>query len=172
MEIERAISPEAAYLVTHLLEGVFDHGTAAGAREQGFRRHAAGKTGTTNDYRDAWFAGFTPDLLVVIWVGFDERTPLGLSGAQAALPIWVDFMKTATATHPDRAFHPPLSVRLVRIDPLTGGLATPHCPAVITEAFATGTEPRDPCPAHAAPAGDTDPLGVSARPRSHAAEAL
>ncbi len=149
VEIERAISPQVAYLVTHLMEGVIDHGTGEGARELGFKRPAAGKTGTTNDNRDAWFAGFTPDLLAVVWVGFDEQRPLGLTGAQAALPIWTEFMKQATAGTPVSHFIPPPGVRLVRIDPDTGELATPACPRVIEEAFLAGDEPTTPCSRHA-----------------------
>jgi len=148
IEVERAISPEVAYLVTHLMEGVVDRGTGAGARNRGFRRHAAGKTGTTNEGRDAWFAGFTPDLLAVVWVGFDDNRNLGLSGAQAALPIWTEFMKQATAAEPDAPFLPPPGVIVVAIDPLTGGLATPACPNRIEEAFLDGDQPTDPCPLH------------------------
>ncbi len=92
---ERVVREESAFLVTDMLRSVLNEGTAAGARGLGFTADAAGKTGTTNDYRDAWFAGFTPDLLCVVWVGFDDNTPVGLSGTRAALPIWVDFMKVA-----------------------------------------------------------------------------
>ena len=92
---ERVVREESAFLVTDMLRSVLDEGTAASARGLGFTAEAAGKTGTTNDYRDAWFAGFTPDLLCVVWVGFDDNTPVGLSGTRAALPIWVDFMKVA-----------------------------------------------------------------------------
>ncbi len=152
-EVERAISPQVAFLVTHLLEGVLDRGTAASARRLGFQRPAAGKTGTTNEYMDAWFAGFTPDLLAVVWVGFDEKRPVGLSGSQAALPIWVRFMSEATAARPPRPFLPPPGVHLVRIDPLSGELATPACAEVIEEAFLADDEPKTPCHLHAALAG-------------------
>ena len=87
--------PEEAYLVTHLLRGVVDRGTGAAARALGLVGAAAGKTGTTNDTRDAWFAGYSPRLVAVVWIGFDDGTPLGLSGARAALPIWTDFMRAA-----------------------------------------------------------------------------
>src|SRR5262249_48753230 len=83
LAVERVVSPEASYLVTHLMEGVLDNGTGRGVRELGFTRPAAGKTGTTNDARDAWFGGFTPDLLAVVWVGFDDGDALGLTGAEA-----------------------------------------------------------------------------------------
>jgi penicillin-binding protein 1B len=109
VKMEQVISLEMAYAMNQLLKGVLDRGTAAGARRMGFTRPAAGKTGTTNDYKDAWFVGYTPDLLAVVWVGFDGPTKLGLSGADAALPIWTEFMKNATANMPVTDFiGPPL----------------------------------------------------------------
>ncbi len=89
--------PDTTFLVTNMMRSVIDEGTGAGARSAGFTRDAAGKTGTTNDLRDAWFIGFTPDLLTAVWVGFDNNQPIGLSGGQAALPIWTTFMKRAMA---------------------------------------------------------------------------
>ncbi|MFI5396986.1 MAG: PBP1A family penicillin-binding protein [Candidatus Binatia bacterium] len=148
VQAEQVIPADTAYLVTHLMEGVFDYGTAHAARKQGFKRPAAGKTGTTNDYSDAWFAGFTPDLLAVVWIGFDRKRPLNLAGAEAALPIWTDFMKQATAGLPPNAFTPPPGIALVRIDPASGMLATPQCPESLDEAFYAGTEPTAPCPLH------------------------
>jgi len=97
---EQVINPQLAYAMNQLLKGVLDRGTAAAARRMGFTRPAAGKTGTTNDYKDAWFVGYTPDLLAVVWVGFDGPAKIGLSGAEAALPIWTEFMKNATASMP------------------------------------------------------------------------
>jgi len=149
VELGRVVSPEAAYLTTNLMETVMNEGTGSGARKLGFHRVAAGKTGTTNDSRDAWFAGFTPDLLAVVWVGFDRREPLGLTGAQAALPIWTKFMKGATAAYPESTFPPPPGIALREIDPYTGGLATEDCPERVEEAFWTGHEPANPCPLHA-----------------------
>lgn len=148
VEMTRVTSPEAAYLVTHILEGVLDQGTGRPARQLGFDRPAAGKTGTTNEGRDAWFVGFTPNLLTVVWVGFDEGKRLGLTGSVAALPIWARFMKAATAGSPAAAFVAPPGVASVRIDPYTGGLATEGCPDVIAEAFWKGQEPTEPCPVH------------------------
>jgi membrane carboxypeptidase/penicillin-binding protein len=91
--------PESAYLVTAMMRSVLNGGTAGGAWAMGLPQgiDVAGKTGTTNDMRDAWFAGFTPDLLCVVWVGYDDNSPVNLSGARAALPIWVDFMKGSLA---------------------------------------------------------------------------
>jgi penicillin-binding protein 1B len=148
LEVEQVISPDTAYLLTHLMEGVIDHGTGRRARSMGFSRPAAGKTGTTNDYRDAWFLGFTPNLLTVVWVGFDERTDLNLSGSEAALPIWTEFMKRATAGTPPTPFLPPPGVAIARIDPASGLLATPDCPRSLDEAFYDGQQPTSLCPLH------------------------
>jgi penicillin-binding protein 1B len=104
---EQVLSPQIAYMMNELLKGVLDRGTAAMARRWGFTRPAAGKTGTTNDYKDAWFVGYTPDLLAVVWVGFDGQSKLNLSGAEAALPIWTEFMKNATANMPVTDFIEP-----------------------------------------------------------------
>ena len=148
MTVEQRIHPDDAYVLTHLLEGVMEQGTGAGARRRGFIRPAAGKTGTTNDYGDAWFVGYTPDLLTVVWVGFDRRASLNLSGGQAALPIWTAFMKRATAGTPSAEFSSPSGVTLVMIDQETGLRATPNCPKVIQEAFPKGQEPILACPHH------------------------
>jgi penicillin-binding protein 1B len=138
---------DTTYLVTSMMRSVINEGTAAGARAT-FRLDAAGKTGTTNDLRDAWFIGFTPELLTVVWVGFDDNKPIGLSGAQAALPIWTAFMKNALAGHADRSFPVPPGVSFAEIDKQTGRLALPSCPSRINEAFLAGTEPRDYCDVH------------------------
>ncbi len=140
--------PATAFLVTHMMRSVLNEGTAAGARASGFTPDAAGKTGTTNDLRDAWFVGFTPDLLTVVWVGLDDNQPLGLSGAQAALPIWTSFMKNALAGRSASTFEPPPGVSFVEIDRDTGKIATPICPRVSNEAFLAGTEPLAQCELH------------------------
>jgi penicillin-binding protein 1B len=127
---------------------VLNEGTAASARSLGFTLDAAGKTGTTNDLHDAWFVGFTPELLTVVWVGFDDSQPLGLSGAQAALPIWTQFMKAALAGHPDDSFEAPAGIAYADIDPATGQLAGPACPRRFSEAFIAGTEPTKICDLH------------------------
>jgi penicillin-binding protein 1B len=151
IQVEKEITPQLAFMMNYLLKGVLDRGTGRGARAQGFDRPAAGKTGTTNDLKDAWFVGYTPDLLAVVWVGFDNQTKLDLSGAQAALPIWTEFMKRATAGTPVTDFIPPPGIKIVDIDPLSGYLATPNCPQVIREAFLEGEEPSGFCPLHPAP---------------------
>ncbi len=144
----QAVSPRVAYLVTSLMEGVLDRGTGRSARTSGLRVPAAGKTGTTNEGRDAWFVGYTPDLLAVVWVGFDRRSLLGLSGAQAALPIWTDFMKAATAGHQPTPFLVPPGIETVSIDPETGLRATSRCPVRIEESFLQGEAPPESCPLH------------------------
>src|SRR5258708_32926710 len=120
---------------------VLNEGTAARARTMGFTLDAAGKTGTTNDLHDAWFVGFTPELLTVVWIGFDDNQPVGLSGAQAALPIWTQFMKGALAGHADGSFEAPEGISFADIDPLTGMLATPACPRRVGAAFVAGNQP-------------------------------
>jgi penicillin-binding protein 1B len=107
VRVEQVINPQLAYMMNYLLKGVLDRGTATAARRLGFTRPAAGKTGTTNDYKDAWFVGYTPDLLAVVWVGFDGQSKLNLSGSEAALPIWTEFMKSATANMPVTDFVAP-----------------------------------------------------------------
>jgi penicillin-binding protein 1B len=140
--------PDEAFLVTHLLQGVIDRGTGASARALGVEGPVAAKTGTTNEGRDAWFVGYTPRLVALVWVGFDQRDVLRLSGAQAALPIWADFMRTALAVVPPVAFAPPPSIAFHDVDAANGKRATAWCPLVIREAFLASTEPRESCPDH------------------------
>jgi penicillin-binding protein 1B len=171
LDIASVVSPAVAYLVTHVLEGALDHGTGAPARKQGFRIPAAGKTGTTNDYGDAWYAGYTPDLVAVVWVGFDRRQSLGLSGAQAALPIWTSFMQRATAGRPARDFEVPEGVVLATVDPETGARATASCPTTIVEAFLEADAPTVDCSRHAGPPVGADETergspGSGDKPRS------
>jgi penicillin-binding protein 1B len=139
---------DTTYLVTNMMRSVLNEGTAAGARTAGFKPDAAGKTGTTNDLRDAWFVGFTPELLTVVWVGFDDNQPVGLSGAQAALPIWTEFMTRALAGRAGDEFAVPEGISFVDIDKDTGKLAVPACPRVFHEAFLAGTEPTQACELH------------------------
>ncbi len=149
----RVVHEESAFLVTDMLRSVMNEGSGYGARRQGFRADAAGKTGTTNDMRDAWFAGFTPNLLCVVWVGFDDNTPIDLPGASAALPIWTDFMSSALAGKTSPRFPvPEQNIVFIEIDKETGLLATPSCPTRVTEAFIAGTEPIEWCLFHGHPA--------------------
>ncbi len=137
---------DTTFLVTNMMRAVMNEGTGTGARAQGFQRDAAGKSGTTNELRDAWFAGFTPDLITVVWVGFDDNQPVGLGGSQAALPIWTTFMRLASRGN--ATFPVPDGVVMVDIDPVTGLLAGPFCPRRVSEAFLEGTEPVELCPDH------------------------
>jgi membrane carboxypeptidase/penicillin-binding protein len=139
---------DTTFLVTNMMRSVLNEGTAASARANGFTLDGAGKTGTTNDLRDAWFIGFTPELLTVVWVGLDDNQPIGLSGSQAALPIWTQFMARALAGHQSQAFDVPDGIVFVDIDKDTGKLATPYCPNVFRESFLAGTEPTEYCPVH------------------------
>ncbi|MBI4125464.1 MAG: PBP1A family penicillin-binding protein [Deltaproteobacteria bacterium] len=145
LKIQRAFDEAPIALVTSAMQGVMERGTAAAVRAFGFHGKAAGKTGTTSDYRDAWFAGFTPDLLALVWTGFDDNTPIEMSGARAALPIWSAFMKKV-AGESTAAFTFPKEIVQVAIDPETGGLATRQCPVTFTEYFIEGTEPTELCP--------------------------
>jgi penicillin-binding protein 1B len=140
--------PETAFLVENMMRSVVNEGTGAAVRGGGFALDAAGKTGTTNDMRDAWFVGFTPELLTVVWVGFDDNTALGLSGAQAALPIWTSFMIRALSGHPNLPLPEPDDMVYADIDKDNGKLAGPGCPRVMREAFLPGTAPTEVCDLH------------------------
>ena len=144
----RIARADTAFLVTSMLRSVINEGTAASARGMGFSHDAAGKTGTTNDLRDAWFVGFTPELLAAVWVGFDDNQPVTLSGSQAALPIWTRFMMAALAGRPNVSFAAPSGIVFATIDRDTGKLAQPGCPRVFNEAFISGTEPTEVCELH------------------------
>jgi penicillin-binding protein 1B len=141
-DAETPITPAEAYLMTSLLEGVVTNGTATAARELGVIGAIAGKTGTTNDGRDAWFVGYSPALVTLVWVGFDGNEPHGLSGAAGALPIWADFMKQALDVSPAvSAFPVPGGITFAQIDVTNGRLANRYCPEVARETFIAGTEP-------------------------------
>lgn len=139
-----------AYILTNLMKGVMDRGTAAGARSMGFRRFAAGKTGTTNDLRDAWFIGFTPQTLALTWIGFDDNKPVGLSGGQGAVPIWTRYMLQVTNGQANNDFPTPSGIAFAEVDETSGGLSTPYCPpnSIVTDAFKSGTQPTILCPLH------------------------
>jgi penicillin-binding protein 1B len=140
---------DTTFLVTNMMRGVMDEGTGAGARAAGFTYNAAGKSGTTDQLHDAWFIGFTPEILTVVWVGFDDNEALGLSGSQAALPIWTAFMKKAMAGQRNEAFEVPSGITFADVDHDNGKIATPRCPRVVHEAFLSGTEPHELCDIHA-----------------------
>lgn len=143
----RAASPESSYLITHILQGVMSRGTARASTAWGLSEIAAGKTGTSDGLRDAWFVGYTPDLAVGVWVGLDDDSPLGLTGAQAALPIWATVMQTAVRRVPPRPFELPPGIVLAAVDRDTGRPASFWCggTTVIQEAFRAGSEPHGGC---------------------------
>jgi penicillin-binding protein 1B len=144
-EKKQVLDPRVAFVMTTMLEGVVNFGTAYGVRTRGFTAPAAGKTGSSHD---GWFAGYTSNLLCIVWVGYDDYSDLRLSGAQTAAPIWAEFMKKAV-TLPEysdvKPFSQPEGVVDVQLDKITNRLATPSCPDDYTIAFVAGTEPRDNC---------------------------
>jgi membrane carboxypeptidase/penicillin-binding protein len=146
--LKPVLPADAVFLVDSLMRGAVDRGTASGARAGGVRGVLAGKTGTTNDYRDAWFIGFSPRFLAAVWVGYDDNRPIRLTGTQAAVPIFADFSRSVPAQFFAESFPVPSDIVTAEIDPETGGLATPQCPRRMTEVFISGTQPRFECPAH------------------------
>ncbi len=139
------LDPRVAYLTVSLMENVVNAGTGAGVRAAGFTAPAAGKTGTEHD---AWFAGFTSNLLCVVWIGNDDYTDLKLDGAKAAVPLWAGFMKHAVQLpqySDTRQFAAPDGVSIVRLDKVTNLLADPSCPTDYDIAFLDGTAPTQTC---------------------------
>ncbi len=137
-----AIRADTAYMMTHLLEGVVHRGSGAAALALNWP--LAGKTGTTDDYTDAWFIGFDPGITVGVWVGYDQKKTIGVNqtGQVAALPIWIDFMRAYLDGRTDRpAFEPPGNIVFVAVDRLTGQPTDPDAPGAVTEAFIAGTQP-------------------------------
>ncbi|MBW1802265.1 MAG: PBP1A family penicillin-binding protein [Deltaproteobacteria bacterium] len=136
------ISKDTAYVVTDLMKAVVMEGT--GWRIRALKRPAAGKTGTTNDLRDAWFTGFTPGLVTGVWVGYDDRKPMGRgeTGSRAASPIWLDFMSSVLEEKPKADFPAPETVVFAKIDAKTGLLASPYSKKTVFQAFKEGTEPK------------------------------
>ncbi len=144
------LSPATAYVTTQMLKDVLRYGTAKNLKKFSRVHPSAGKTGTTDDYRDAWFVGYTPQIITGVWVGYDKPKPggKGFTGGAVAAPIWERFMRTAVATKPVVDFTRPDTVVSVSIDPVTGCLATPDCPEKRDEFFIAGTEPKESCSAH------------------------
>jgi penicillin-binding protein 1A len=140
---ERAISPQNAFIMTHLLEGVVQHGTGQRAKVLG--RPVAGKTGTSSDYSDAWFVGYTPSVLAGVWVGFDDKASLGKNetGARAALPIWISFMNQALRNTPVETPQPPVGIKFIRVNLETGLPTDGDSSATILEAFIDGSLPGE-----------------------------
>jgi penicillin-binding protein 1A len=149
-EPQSVLSPQTAYIVTDMLKSVIDEGTGYAIRLLGFDRPAAGKTGTTDDYTDTWFVGYTPSLACGVWVGYDQKKTIfkGATGGGIAAPIWAEFMKEATVNQPNEDFVAPDSITYVKVCELTGLRASPRCPKTRLEVFKLGTEPKDECTVH------------------------
>ncbi|HLQ67584.1 MAG TPA: PBP1A family penicillin-binding protein [Candidatus Limnocylindrales bacterium] len=158
---EEVLSPETALTMTNMMQTVLQSGTAAAARSIGLTVPAAGKTGTTDDYTDAWFVGYTPNLVTGVWVGFDRKQKIGpnMTGAAAALPIWVDVVSAGTKGKPPQDFPVPNGVVSRLICSQTGLLANPSCPETETELFREGSEPTGFCDIHtgAVPPPEVEP---------------
>ncbi len=150
----QVLDPRVAYVMTNMMEGVINYGLGYTAvRLRGFTLPAAGKTGSSHD---GWFAGYTSNLLCIVWVGYDDYSDLRLSGAQTAAPIWTEFMKKASLLpqYSDmKPFSQPSGVVDVQLDKATNRLATPTCPDDYTAAFVAGTEPRETCDQHSGVGG-------------------
>ena len=168
--LEPVLSPETAYIVTSMLKSVVERGT--GRRVQALGRPAAGKTGTTNDMHDAWFIGYTPDLLTGVWVGYDSERSLGKeqTGGRVAAPIFLDYMQAALANSPVTDFSVPDGITLVSIEQESGHLASASSPDAFLECFKRGSEPQ---PSEADDAASDDELGRAvARLRGPASESV
>ena len=168
---ERALDEDTAFLVTSLLQGVIDHGTGHGVRRRGLKDPLAGKTGTSDGGRDAWFAGYSAQRAAVVWVGHDDNRPSELSGSKAALPIWADFMGAVRPPEGHAAPEPPPGVVREEIDPETGHLATAHCPRRQGEYFYLSRAPLFACPLHSAPFGIDEAVAANYFPPSPPAPA-
>jgi penicillin-binding protein 1A len=141
-EPKDAIRADTAFVMVNLLRGVVQRGTAAKAGSINWP--IAGKTGTTDDYTDAWFIGFDPDITIGVWVGYDQKKTLGrgMEGARAALPIWIDIMKAYIYDRKDPPkFEPPSNIVFVSVDKDSGAAVDPGAPGSINEAFIAGTQP-------------------------------
>jgi penicillin-binding protein 1B len=145
---DQIIQPASAYIITDMLEGVIDHGTARAARGSIKNTVIAGKTGTS---RDGWFVGYTPNLVCAVWIGFDDNKQLGLTGAEAALPVWTEFMKDVVDLRPEfggKSFEQPPGTTIVEIDPETEEIATGKCPQHERVAIAIAQAPTSECFRH------------------------
>ncbi len=149
LNIERLISPAEAFIMNSMLQGVVREGTARSLQWRGVTWPVAGKTGTTNDFRDAWFVGYTPDILALVWVGFDNGEPIKATGAAAALPIWADLMAMVPQYRSGTEFNIPQGVEKILVCPVTGRPAVGGCPDPVDVYFLTAHTPQEPCPLHA-----------------------
>jgi len=145
---QQVFDSRTTYLAGYAMEGVLTRGTAKESKALGINFPAAGKTGTTNGNRDSWFVGYTPDVVCVVWVGYDSGADTGLTGAKGALRIWTRFMRTLYARSAPPAAVAPPGIETALIDPESGLLATNECPQKLREAYLSGTTPKETCPLH------------------------
>jgi penicillin-binding protein 1B len=149
LQIERLISPQKAFIMNFMLQSVVTEGTARSLKDRGIFWPVAGKTGTTNDFRDAWFVGYTPDILALVWVGFDNGDPMLATGAAAALPIWAELMNSVPQYISETGFKVPPGVVKRTVCDVTGLLANENaCPQPVDEYFLAEKVPTEYCPLH------------------------
>lgn len=146
--LTQAFSPESAFIVTQMLQAVIDQGTGKAARALGVTGPVAGKTGTSENFQDAWFSGYTSSLACTVWVGYDKPRSLGHSAASIALPLWSDFMKQALVFYPPQEFAVPKGLTWKAIDVESGLLVKTGCTHRRDAAFVPGTQPTEDCPLH------------------------
>ncbi|MEW6666924.1 MAG: PBP1A family penicillin-binding protein [Thermodesulfobacteriota bacterium] len=152
LAVRKVTTEQKAFLMSSMLRSVVETGTARTLKSMGITFPVAGKTGTTNDFKDAWFVGYTPDILTLVWVGFDDGTPIHASGSAAALPIFADLMNTIPQHVSGEGFRVPPGVVTETICPVSGGLAVPgRCPSPLQEFFLAENRPKGPCTLHGAP---------------------
>jgi penicillin-binding protein 1B len=154
VRMRRVADPALCYVLNDVLKDVLRYGTAGRVRQLGFTRPFAGKTGTTNNYRDAWFIGYSPRVLSLVWIGFDDGHSVRLAGGDACVPIWTAHMNRIIGMIPDVDFRRPEGVVERQIDPESGMLATPYCPTMRSEVFVEGTEPTEVCSLHTGSGGE------------------
>jgi len=157
VKMKRVAPASVCYVMNDILKDVFNYGTASKARSLGFERGFAGKTGTTSNYRDAWVIGYSPRILSLVWVGFDDGHSVRLAGGDACVPIWTTHMTRIAGMVPDVDWRKPDDVLQREVDPESGMLATPYCPQTKSEIFVAGTEPTSVCPLHAG-SGEPSPF--------------
>jgi len=157
VKMKRVAPASVTYVMNDMLKDVFRYGTAAKAKSLGFHAPFAGKTGTTSNYRDAWFIGYSPRVLSLVWIGFDDGHSLRLAGGDACVPIWTAHMNRITGLVPDVDWKEPDDVIRREVDPDSGLLATPWCPFGRGEIFVSGTEPTSVCPLHSG-SGEPSPV--------------
>jgi penicillin-binding protein 1B len=157
VKMKRVAGSGVSYVMNQILKDVFVYGTGSKARLMGFTRPFAGKSGTTSSYRDAWFIGYSPRILSLVWLGFDDGHSVRLAGGDACVPIWTTNMTRIGGLISDVDWKRPDDVVERQIDPESGMLATPYCPTTKDEIFVAGTEPASVCPIHAG-SGEPNPF--------------